>query len=206
MAVHDHKHTHGHGHGHAHEHCLKMARREDGTPWWTDFPEPKSVAAQVEPADVFRLLQDHDAQAGRPRDFLLVDARRSDCTGGTVCGAMNLPAHSFYPTRKSLYDLCKQAGIKKVIFYCGESRDPRTVRPSVVRWEVDMEGSRPAKHEGSSLGRGPRCAAWLQDHVRDVGGDVESLVMTGGIRGWVQAYSGGAMDGYDEKAWKAEGR
>jgi hypothetical protein len=34
---------------------------------------------------------------------------------------MNLPAHSFYPTRIILYDLCKQAGIKTVIFYCGES-------------------------------------------------------------------------------------
>ena len=131
MAVHDHKHTHGHGH--AHEHCLKMARREDGTPWWTDFPEPKSVATQVEPAYVLRLLQEHDALAGKPREFLLVDARRSDCTGGTVRGAMNLPAHSFYPTRNSLYDLCKQAGIKKVFFYCGESRDPRPVRTRVTR-------------------------------------------------------------------------
>ena len=35
-------------------------------------------------------------------------------------GAMNLPAHSFYPSRKILYQLCRQAGIKKVIFYCGE--------------------------------------------------------------------------------------
>ena len=119
MAVHDHKHTHGHGH--AHEHCLKMARREDGTPWWTDFPEPTSLATHVEPACVLRLLQEHDALAGKPRDFLLVDARRSDCTGGTVRGAVNLPAHSFYPTRQSLYGLCKQAGIKRVIFYCGES-------------------------------------------------------------------------------------
>jgi arsenical-resistance protein 2 len=119
MAVHDQHHNHSHGH--AHEHCLKMARREDGTPWWTDFPEPKSVAARVEPEYVLRLLQELEALAGQPRGFLLVDARRSDCTGGTVRAAMNLPAHSFYPTRKILYDLCRQAGIKKVIFYCGES-------------------------------------------------------------------------------------
>lgn len=118
MAVHGHT----HGHGHAHEHCLKMARRSDGTPWWTDFPEPKSVATQVEPDCVLQLLQEQEASGkGKPRDFLLVDARRTDCTGGTVRGSMNLPAHSFYPTRKILYDLCNQAGIKRVIFYCGES-------------------------------------------------------------------------------------
>ncbi|KAK3904280.1 arsenical-resistance protein 2 [Staphylotrichum tortipilum] len=177
MAVSNHTHHHGHGHGHAHEHCLKMARRVDGTPWWSDFPEPISVSVPVEPAHVHRILQEqaHTASADKPRDFLLVDARRTDCTGGTVRGAMNLPAHSFYPTRKILYDLCKQAGIKTVIFYCG-----------------------------SSLGRGPRCAAWLQDYVHEDGGNLESRVMVGGIRGWVRAYGGGMMDGYDEQAWQVE--
>jgi hypothetical protein len=118
MTVHGHNHNHGRGH----EHCLKMAKRADGTPWWSDFPEPRSVAAQVEPAQVLQLLQDQESLSeDKPRDFLLVDARRTDCTGGTVYGSLNLPAHSFYSTRKTLYDLCKQAGIKKVIFYCGES-------------------------------------------------------------------------------------
>ncbi|KAK3299750.1 Rhodanese-like domain-containing protein [Chaetomium fimeti] len=154
-----------------------MARREDGTPWWTDFPEPISTATQVEPQEVFQLLRDHELPANKQRDFLLVDARRADCTGGTVRGAMNLPAHSFYPTRGTLYDLCKQAGIRRVIFYCG-----------------------------SSLGRGPRCAAWLQDYVDEVGGDLKSQVMVGGIRGWVKAYGGSMMDGYDEKRWRAEDR
>lgn len=113
---------HDHSHGHGHEHCLKMARRADGTPWWSDFPEPRSVASQVEPAQVLQLLQDHESLTeDKLRDFLLVDTRRTDCTGGTVHGSINLPAHSFYSTRKTLYDLCKQAGIKKVIFYCGES-------------------------------------------------------------------------------------
>lgn len=117
MAVHDHT---THKHGHPHEHCLKMARREDGTPWWADFPEPRSVAVQVTPEYVCHLIQTQELLQSKSRDFLLVDARRTDCTGGTVTGAMNLPAHSFYPTRKILYDLCKQAGIKTVIFYCGE--------------------------------------------------------------------------------------
>lgn len=102
---------------HVHDHCLKMARRDDGTPWWTEFPEPKSTPNRVDRAQVLSLLEEQDG----PRDFLLVDARRTDCTGGTLSSSVNLPAHSFYPTRKTLYDLCTRAGIKKVIFYCGMS-------------------------------------------------------------------------------------
>ncbi|KAK3309360.1 uncharacterized protein B0T15DRAFT_481092 [Chaetomium strumarium] len=154
-----------------------MAKREDGSPWWADFPEPRSIATVVYPDEVLRLLQRHASLAEGSKDFLLVDARRSDCKGGTVRGAINLPAQSFYATRKALHDLCKQAGIKKVIFYCG-----------------------------SSLGRGPRCAACLQDYVTEIGGDFESQVMAGGIRGWVQAYGGSMMDGYDATAWQGETR
>ncbi|KAL2150917.1 hypothetical protein VTH82DRAFT_6015 [Thermothelomyces myriococcoides] len=117
----------------------------------------------------------------RPRtnrgDFLLADTRRTDCKGGTVRGAITLPAYTFYPTRKTLYDLCKQAGIKKVIFYYG-----------------------------SSQGRSPRCAAWFRDYVNHAGGVQESKVMAGGIRGWVKAYGGRMMDGYDDKAWEVEER
>lgn len=102
---------------HVHEHCLKMATREDGTPWWTAFPQPSSNADKVEPAQVLEMLEKQSDD--KPREFLLVDARRTDCTGGTVATSINLPAHSFFPTRKSLYELCKQAGIKRVIFYCG---------------------------------------------------------------------------------------
>ncbi|KAL2262065.1 hypothetical protein VTK26DRAFT_2592 [Humicola hyalothermophila] len=177
MVIDSHDHTH-HAPGHAHEHCLKMARREDGTPWWSDFPEPISQAAQIEPGRVLQLLRQQETlgEGGR-RDFLLVDARRTDCTGGTIRGSLNLPAHSFYPTRKTFYDLCKQAGIRKVIFYCASSR-----------------------------GRAPRCAAWMQDYVNELGGELECQVLAGGVRGWVQAYGGSMMDGYDEKAWRVEGR
>ncbi|KAM7202185.1 Rhodanese-like domain containing protein [Rhypophila sp. PSN 637] len=158
---------------HVHEHCLKMATRDDGTPWWTAFPQPKSDADKIEPAQVLELLERQ--QDEKPREFLLIDTRRTDCAGGTVTSSLNMPAHSFYPTRKSLYKLCKQAGITRIIFYCG-----------------------------SSNGRGPRCAAWMQDYIDQVGGDIQSQVMTGGIRGWVKAYGGQMMDGYDEKTWQAE--
>jgi len=99
-----------------------MARRVDGSPWWADFPEPKAIPPRIEPAEVYQLLQEQEQGPSRPMGFLIVDTRRTDCTGGTVHGAINLPAHSFYPTRKALYDLCIQAGVKKVIFYCGESK------------------------------------------------------------------------------------
>ncbi|KAK3342042.1 hypothetical protein B0T25DRAFT_511560 [Lasiosphaeria hispida] len=158
---------------HVHEHCLKMATRDDGTPWWTAFPEPESTADKISAEAVLSLLTEQ-ARLGAdgPRDFLLVDARRTDCTGGTVSSSINLPAHSFYPTRQILYDLCKQAGIKKVIFYCGQSN-----------------------------GRGPRCAAWMQDYVNEVGGDLQAQVMAGGIRGWVAAFGSRMVDGFDEKVW-----
>jgi arsenical-resistance protein 2 len=179
-----------------------MARREDGTPWWIDFPEPKSVAARVAPKEVFQLLQNQEIDEEKPRNFLLVDARRTDCTGGTVRGAINLPAHSFYPSRKILYDLCKQAGIGRVIFYCGEYAPPGPNR-RLALWKLTEAASFP---KGSSLGRGPRCTAWLQDYVDEAGGDLASQVMVGGIRGWVQAYGGRMMDGYDEKAWQSKER
>jgi len=42
----------------------------------------------------------------------------------------------------------------------------------------------------------------MQDYIDQVGGDIKSQVMTGGVRGWVQAYGGRMMDGFDEKAWE----
>lgn len=43
----------------------------------------------------------------------------------------------------------------------------------------------------------------MQDFINEVGDtSIQSLVMTGGIRGWVKAYEGRRMDGYDAKAWE----
>jgi arsenical-resistance protein 2 len=57
---------------------------------------------------------------------------------------------------------------------------------------------------GQSNGRGPRCAAWMQDYIDEVGGELEALVLTGGIKEWVKEYGGRMMDGYEEEAWKDE--
>ena len=104
-----------------HEHCRKMATKQNETPWWAAFPEPVSRPDNIEPSKVFELLEERSKSPDKPRDFLLVDVRRTDYEGGTVESSINLPAHSFYQTRKIVYDLCRQAGIKKVIFYCGKS-------------------------------------------------------------------------------------
>lgn len=55
-------------------------------------------------------------------------------------------------------------------------------------------------------GRGPRCAAWFLEHVRNVAEDTDMQVMAleGGIKGWVQAGPEyvNLMDGYNEEYWK----
>jgi len=45
----------------------------------------------------------------------------------------------------------------------------------------------------------------MQDYIDEVGAaeTIEARVMTGGIRGWVDAYGSRMMDGYDEKTWQA---
>ena len=58
---------------------------------------------------------------------------------------------------------------------------------------------------GSSRGRGNRAAGWFADHIGSKGdGNMESLVLLGGIKGWATA--GGEylhwMDEYDGTVWR----
>ena len=88
---------------------------------------------------------------------VLVDLRRNDHEGGTIQGSINLPAQSLYPSIPSLYSLFIASGVAKVIWYCS-----------------------------SSKGRGNRAAGWFRDYLEDQkNSDMESLVLTGGIKGWV---------------------
>jgi arsenical-resistance protein 2 len=44
----------------------------------------------------------------------------------------------------------------------------------------------------------------MQDFINETGDtDIESLVLTGGIRGWVKEYGGRMTDGYDAKVWES---
>lgn len=74
----------------------------------------------MEPAALLELLDTQATSLGGKRDFLLVDVRRNDWEGGTITSSINLPAQTLYQTRRIIYELCVQGGIKRVIFYCGE--------------------------------------------------------------------------------------
>ncbi|KAL4730717.1 hypothetical protein ACLX1H_002755 [Fusarium chlamydosporum] len=88
--------------------------------WWEAFPEPKAECPRTDPAIVAKLIEVNAALGkNATRDFLLVDVRRTDWEGGTIATSINLPAHTFYQTRAQVYQLVKQAGVKRIIFYCG---------------------------------------------------------------------------------------
>jgi arsenical-resistance protein 2 len=95
--------------------------QEKEAPWWAAFGEPKAKVGSVPASTV---LADLEAQPlGDPnvkRRFILVDVRRTDYEGGTIASSINLPAHTIYQTRAIIYQLCKQAGVEQIIFYCGK--------------------------------------------------------------------------------------
>jgi arsenical-resistance protein 2 len=44
----------------------------------------------------------------------------------------------------------------------------------------------------------------MQDFINEVGArDIQSVVLKGGIRGWVKSYGGRMMNAYDEKVWES---
>jgi arsenical-resistance protein 2 len=104
------------------------------TPWYAAYPAPKSEVVTISREEVLFLLRaavaaspdeenQHQQQGqGKKRDFVLVDLRRNDFEGGTIRGSVNLPAQSLPLTLPAVYALFKQAGVKKVIFYCGRDR------------------------------------------------------------------------------------
>lgn len=109
--------------------------------------------------------------------MLIVDVRRTDYEGGSIRGSINIPAQGFYWNRGILYELAFKSDMEWVVFTCG-----------------------------SSNGRGPRCAAWFLEHVRNVAGDndMNVTVLEGGVKGWVKAgpqYTQ-YMDGFEKAYWE----
>ncbi|KAH7155619.1 Rhodanese-like domain-containing protein [Dactylonectria estremocensis] len=158
---------------------MASAAPQDTPPWWAAFPDAQATCPRVEASEVAALLEE-TARAGpdAARTFLLVDVRRTDWEGGTVATSINLPAHTFYQTRPVIYQLCKQAGIRRIIIYCG-----------------------------SCGSRGPRCAGWMQDFLNQVGETgIKAEILAGGIKGWQKTYGGKWMDSYDEKTWAEQSR
>ncbi|KAJ3494718.1 hypothetical protein NLG97_g3897 [Lecanicillium saksenae] len=149
----------------------------EAPPWWAGLPEPQATCETMDNLEVLQLLEKVVASPKHEtRNFLLVDVRRNDWDGGTIATSINLPAQSLFQTRPVIYQLCKQAGIERIIFYCG-----------------------------SSGGRGTRSARWMQDYLNEVGETgVKAVIMTGGIKGWHKAFGGKMMENYDEKVWAAK--
>ncbi|KAJ2895024.1 hypothetical protein MKZ38_006979 [Zalerion maritima] len=60
--------------------------------------------------------------------------------------------------------------------------------------------------EASSNGRGPRCAGWMQDYIKEVGGEdvMEAQVLKGGVKGWVKKFGGELMDNYEAEHWTSK--
>lgn len=164
--------------------------------WWALLPVVRSTPPTISADEVMKLFDDMDITP-TPRAFLLVDVRRTDWEGGTIKTSLNLPAQSFYQTRKTLFDLLERGGFKKVIFYCGEL--------SLLRASEREEDNE--YDSGASNGRGPRCAAWMQDYIDDVAkfgrkSEVKVFTLAGGIKGWVKDFEGALVDGFEEKYWE----
>ncbi|KAK0649475.1 Rhodanese-like domain-containing protein [Cercophora newfieldiana] len=163
-----------------HKHPLRklpliMSTTTQPPPWHAAYPAPKTTPASMTRAEVLALMDSAAASAGK--NYILVDLRRNDHEGGTIRGSVNLPAQSLYPALPTVYTMFKAAGIKKVLWYCG-----------------------------SSSGRGTRAAGWFADYLAERGDlEMRSLVLDGGIKGWVKGGSEfvARMDEYDAAVWAA---
>lgn len=116
--------------------------------------------------------------------------------GGTIKGSINLPAQTLYNSLPTLLDLCKNAGIISVIWYCGGSRGYQ---------DIGFFCSQLAPELGSSRGRGTRAAGWFDDLLRERSiSNMESVILLDGVAGWAKAgeeYTA-LMDDYDAVAWE----
>ncbi|KAF8463432.1 Rhodanese-like domain-containing protein [Kalaharituber pfeilii] len=171
-------------------------------PWHTLFPKPTSTPPAMDRETLLELLKASDGSRTPPP--LLVDVRRTDFAGGTIRGAINLPAQSFWWVREGAYRVavaCALAAARDK-----ESRTTPAVK--VVIWC------------GSSAGRAPRAAGWLLDYISERRGqatkeagdnddvNIEVYTLAGGIRGWAEA--GGEylqwMEGYEAEWWATGGK
>lgn len=137
-------------------------------------------AAFPEPAMTAEVMPQRQAMmilAMKIASMLIIDVRRTDYEGGAIRGSLNIPAQGFYWNRGALYELAYKSDMEWVVFTCG-----------------------------SSNGRGPRCAGWFLEHVRNVAQDqdMQVMVLEGGVKGWVKAgpqYTQ-FMDGYQPDYWE----
>ncbi|KIO28978.1 hypothetical protein M407DRAFT_242790 [Tulasnella calospora MUT 4182] len=136
------------------------ALAKPSAPWHAIFPSPQSTPQAISPEELATLLRENFAAVGK--DFLIIDARRTDFEGACIRGAINLPAHSFYQTLPTI--VAALSNIPKVIFHCN------SCKPG---------------------GRGPRTAGWYADELMRQGKEDQAknvFVLQGGVKGWISAY------------------
>ncbi|TFY61638.1 hypothetical protein EVG20_g6980 [Dentipellis fragilis] len=122
--------------------------------WHQAFPEPASTPGRMSVEELHAQL----TKAEKLDEILVVDVRRTDFENAFIRGAINLPAHSFYPTLPTLVHILSR--YPTVVFYCGSSngRGPR-----VAGWYQDALDA-----QGITTSR--------------------AVVLEGGIKAWVQKF------------------
>ncbi|KAH7025291.1 arsenate reductase [Microdochium trichocladiopsis] len=145
-------------------------------PWFEAYPPPKTSKPKTVTKEELR----HWFLAGQKpgKDFILVDVRRDDHEGGTIRGAINLPAQSVYASIPTLYALFEAAGVKKTIWTCTTSRK-----------------------------RGNLVAGWFADFINEKGdSDMQSYALFEGVLGWATAGEEftDLMEEYDEHVWQRD--
>lgn len=119
-----------------------------------------------------------------------------------------MPAQSLFPTLPSLYSIFHAADVRRVVWYCGmlsSIASPERLHLCACRvTKLSHWLSADLHRVGSSRGRGNRAAAWFADYLKDISDqDIRSLVLEGGIKGWVGKkgeYLQYVQD-YDESKW-----
>jgi len=146
---------------------------EEPPPWHAAYPAPRTTnPPSVSRAELRAWLKEGQTPGV---NFVLVDLRRNDHEGGTIRGAINLPAQTLYPSIPTLYNVFSRAGIQEIIWYCGSSR-----------------------------GRGTRAAGWFNDYLEDHNDTImKSYTLLEGIKGWVHGGKEyiEMMDEYQEGSW-----
>jgi len=154
-----------------------------------------------------------------PRSFLLVDVRRTDwevrsfhLTFHLIQACLSLVvliSQRVAPSRHRLIFQLK-ASIKLARLFWTSVIELRLNRSFSTVVSSPLHASTWTTHwskQGSSNGRGPRCASWFQDYIDDVSTfgrktSLQVLTLKGGIKGWVKDFEGALVDGFEEKYWE----
>jgi len=132
---------------------------EGQQPWHSAFPTPSFDSKRISAAELVTVMKEKVSG----KDYIVVDVRRSDFENAFIAGAVNLPAHSFYPTRQTATTLLSE--IPLVVFHC-QSCTP--------------------------TGRGPRVAGWYAEELNRRGiTSSKALVLDGGVKAFKDACCNG---------------